>query len=92
MNPKELAEATNRRFAERLRMVRQARGLTQADLGERMGWTDRIVFAIESPDRKREADLGEALALSQILGVPFGLMVRDEPLPPIVLGRPEVTR
>jgi transcriptional regulator with XRE-family HTH domain len=37
--------------ANRVRVIREAQGMTQAQLALRLGWTQRAVSAIESPSR-----------------------------------------
>lgn len=53
---------------------RKAAGLTQAELGERLGWTHTAVSAAERSwdgERKREFDGDLIVALSSALGVPL---------------------
>lgn len=53
---------------------RKAAGLTQAELGERLGWTHTAVSAAErswNGERKREFDGDLIVALSAALGVPL---------------------
>lgn len=62
-----------RRFGERMRMVRQARGLSASRLAERVGVD---VFAVQrSETGQRGMRLGEAVLLCAALGVPLMDMI-----------------
>lgn len=66
------------RFAARIRLVRQHRGITHTDLGNRAGISRMAVSNIETG--KRRVQLADALALSAALEVSLTEMVSPEPL------------
>lgn len=82
----------NCRFADRARVVRQARGITQQHLANRVGLPARVVQQIEAgrvhTKRARKATVGEAALLAQALGVPLEWMLRADPLPTEALMGP----
>jgi XRE family transcriptional regulator, fatty acid utilization regulator len=64
-------------FGQRLRHVRRARGLTLADLGERVGRAPSVLSMIENGRREPKLSLIEALAAA--LSVPAAELLRHEP-------------
>lgn len=69
---------------ERIRELRKARGLTQAELGERVDLTRLTVQNIERGIRKVTAE--EALALAHAMGVSVGTLLGEpEPQEPVDL-------
>ncbi len=75
------AEAADRLFAERMRVIRKARGLGGQNLAARLGRHHRFVYDIEL--RHRRVSIGEAVAICAALGV--------EPLHMSDAGRPVET-
>lgn len=64
----------------RVAEVRKKRGLTQAELGSRIGWTGQVVSFVEHG--RRQLDVDELLVLARALGVAaIGLLhpFKDEP-------------
>jgi transcriptional regulator with XRE-family HTH domain len=77
------ADAANRRFGERVRLVRRARDLTGRQLAARAGLPEHAVYRIEAGARgtsPRVATVGEAAALATALGVDLSQLVADEPV------------
>ena len=64
-------------FGQRLRHVRRARGLTLADLGERVGRAPSVLSLIENGRREPKLSLIEALASA--LSVPAQELMRRQP-------------
>ena len=78
LEAQQLTDTINRRFAVRLGQVRQARGLSRRELGERVGLSHVAIGLAEGvPSRPlRRVDIGEMLALVEVLGVSAADMVR----------------
>src|ERR1700735_2934038 len=64
-------------FGQRLRHVRRARGLTLAELGERVGRAPSVLSMIENGRREPKLSLIEALAGA--LSVPTAELLRRQP-------------
>src|SRR5450432_820091 len=64
-------------FGQRLRHVRRARGLTLAELGERVGRAPSVLSLIENGRREPKLSLIEALASA--LSVPAEELLRQQP-------------
>src|SRR6202044_843122 len=64
-------------FGQRLRHARRARGLTLAELGERVGRAPSVLSMIENGRREPKLSLIEALATA--LSVPTAELVRRQP-------------
>jgi predicted transcriptional regulator/DNA-binding XRE family transcriptional regulator len=64
-------------FGQRLRHVRRARGLTLAELGERVGRAPSVLSLLENGRREPKLSLIEALAAA--LSVPAGELLRRQP-------------
>ena len=62
-------------LARRLRAERSGAGLSQADLGIRLGWSRQTVGVIESGE-KRPLTLGEIVAICRVLNVHLEDLVR----------------
>lgn len=60
-------------FAERLRTARKARGMTQAELGRRLGTTSHMVGAWERASRL--ADFGQLHQICSILDVSIHYLI-----------------
>ncbi|CAJ61384.1 MULTISPECIES: helix-turn-helix transcriptional regulator [Frankia] len=73
------------RVRERLRAIRQLRGLTQQQVADRCGLTRTAVTDLES-GRRRDISLGQALIIASALDVDLGRLLDPEPLD-IVLAR-----
>lgn len=65
-------------FAARMREGRKARGLSQADLGQKVGLNKVAVLRIETGERHIRLD--EAIRIANALSVPLYQMLRPEPL------------
>lgn len=68
-------------FALNLRMARTAKGITQAELAEQMAkrgfsWHPPTVYKVEA--NERQIQLGEAMELARILGVPVEQMATTD--------------
>src|SRR5580700_5696185 len=70
-------------FGQRLRHARRAKGLTLAELGERVGRAPSVLSLIENGRREPKLSLIEALAAA--LSVPTAELLRREP--PSQIGR-----
>ncbi|WP_256789038.1 helix-turn-helix transcriptional regulator [Frankia sp. AvcI1] len=75
------------RVRERLRTIRQLRGLTQQQVADQCGLTRTAVTDLES-GRRRDISLGQALVIASVLDVSLGRLLDPEPLD-IVLARVE---
>ncbi len=64
-------------FGQRLRHIRRARGLTLAELGERVGRAPSVLSLLENGRREPKLSLIEALALA--LAVPADELMRKQP-------------
>src|SRR5438067_13013330 len=64
-------------FGQRLRHVRRARGLTLAELGERVGRAPSVLSLLENGRREPKLSLIEALAAA--LSVPAEELLRRQP-------------
>jgi XRE family transcriptional regulator, fatty acid utilization regulator len=64
-------------FGQRLRHVRRARGLTLAELGEKVGRAPSVLSLLENGRREPKLSLIEALAAA--LSVPAGELMRRQP-------------
>jgi XRE family transcriptional regulator, fatty acid utilization regulator len=64
-------------FGQRLRHLRRARGLTLAELGERVGRTPSVLSLIENGRREPRLSLVEQLAAA--LGVPVTELLKKQP-------------
>jgi transcriptional regulator with XRE-family HTH domain len=84
------ASEVDRRFAERLRRLRRARGMTGVELAAAAGMPEQAVYRIEagtSPTPRR-ATVGEAAALAAALGVDLAHLVAEDVLRvTVALGR-----
>lgn len=82
--------AVDARFAERLRLMRQARNMTAHRLAEQAGLPTDAVHRIEMPragKRQRDTTIGEAVVLCQVLGIDLAHMVAEDVLHvPAALG------
>jgi predicted transcriptional regulator/DNA-binding XRE family transcriptional regulator len=65
------------RFGQRLRHLRRARGLTLAELGERVGRASSALSLLENG--RREPKLSLLNALAEALSVPTGELLRRQP-------------
>src|SRR5215469_5291684 len=64
-------------FGQRLRHVRRSRGLTLADLGQRVGRAPSVLSLLENGRREPKLSLIEALATA--LSVPTADLMRNQP-------------
>ena len=64
-------------FGQRLRHIRRSRGLTLAELGERVGRAPSVLSLLENGRREPKISLIEALATA--LSVPAGELMRNQP-------------
>jgi transcriptional regulator with XRE-family HTH domain/predicted transcriptional regulator len=64
-------------FGQRLRHARKSRGLTLAELGDRVGRTPSVLSLIENGRREPRLSLVEQLAAA--LGIPVGELLRKQP-------------
>lgn len=72
--------AANQLFAERLRRVRRARGLTGTELAALAGMPIQSIYRGEQGRNTPEArmfSVGEAVVLAAALGVPLDALVGD---------------
>lgn len=83
----EPVSAIDTRFAQRLKLVRHIRGLTQVQLGTLAGMTfyqvrdaERHQFSTHKPTQRRTT-VGEGMRLSAALQVPYAWMYDPRPLP-----------
>jgi transcriptional regulator with XRE-family HTH domain len=77
-NKPELPAAT-RRVLHRVRMLRRARGISQAELAQRLGISQNAYCRIENG--KRELTVARFIALSHALGVPPGELLDGDGVP-----------
>lgn len=68
-------------FGERVRQIREARGLTQAVLAETIGKTRASITNMEAG--RQQPTLSTLVDLARALGVPTGVLLGEEPLPPL---------
>mgnify|MGYP006302199689 CR=1 FL=1 len=69
------------RFGEKLRVLRQRRGMTQQQLAMQLGFNHAHENRLESGKRKPHAEL--LIRLSYLFGVSIDVLVKDElELPP----------
>jgi transcriptional regulator with XRE-family HTH domain len=71
-------EAAEAQFAANVALVRQARNLTQTELGALVGMGRSAIQAVEGGGRRIR--LGEAVALGFALGVPLAGLVGEQPI------------
>jgi len=71
--------ATTRRVLHRLRLLRRARGISQAELAQRLGISQNAYCRIENG--KRELTVARLIALSHALGVTPGKLLDGEHAP-----------
>jgi predicted transcriptional regulator/DNA-binding XRE family transcriptional regulator len=64
-------------FGQRLRHIRRSRGLTLADLGQRVGRAPSVLSLLENGRREPKISLIESLAAA--LSVPAGELTRNQP-------------
>jgi XRE family transcriptional regulator, fatty acid utilization regulator len=64
-------------FGQRLRHIRRSRGLTLAELGERVGRAPSVLSLLENGRREPKISLIESLAAA--LSVPAGELMRNQP-------------
>jgi transcriptional regulator with XRE-family HTH domain len=85
-----LAGDTDTLFGQRMRAVRQARGLSSEALARRLGQHVQFVVAIErghSQSRKRRrVSVGEGLAICAVLGVDLAQMLDPDVLVETLTG------
>lgn len=55
-------------LGDRVRAAREAAGLTQLELAERLGWTKQALYAIES-GQIRDPGVSRVAAIARALGV-----------------------
>jgi len=72
------------RFGQRLREVRNARGLSVRELSARTGIPTLAIYKAEGG--RQALSLGRAVLACRALGVDLALMAADEPLPSAVFG------
>lgn len=72
-------------FSSRLAKARQSKGLTQADVAERVGVTQPTLAAWELPQRREDPRRGEILQLAKALDVNAGWLLTGE-------GNPNLTK
>lgn len=76
------------RFSKNVAIVRQARGLSQGELGALVGMGRSAIQAVEGGGRRIR--LGEACDLADALGVTLNELIGDQPIT-IQLSTPEGT-
>ncbi len=77
------APVSSRRVLLRIRMLRRARGFSQAELARRLGISQNAYCRIENG--KRELSVARFIALSNALGVPPGKLLDGDVVPPSLL-------
>ena len=67
---------------ERLRILRQQKGLTRAELAKRSNLSDRTILRLENePDRSQKSQEHTLNSLAKALGVESGVLTGELPLP-----------
>lgn len=61
-----------------LKELRSERGMTQAQLAEKLGISEAYLSYIESGDRQKKMDLALAMKLSDILNIDLRQIVENE--------------
>lgn len=81
-------DASDRLFAERLLVVRQARGWNAVPLSQRLGQHVQFIASIESR-RARRVSVGEGLAICTVLDVDLAQMLDPDVPVETLLGGAE---
>lgn len=81
------AAEVDRRFAQRLRVLRRRRGMTGPELAAAAGLPEQAVYRIEAgaSPAPRRATIGEAVALAEALGINLAHLVAED-VPCVTLG------
>lgn len=88
MPSRQLPPAVRRAVGARVKMIREARQMSQAALARRVGSDPSMVARLESGDRL--PDLGHILAVARELGVPVGYVLEGKgELPELTPVEPE---
>jgi transcriptional regulator with XRE-family HTH domain len=64
------------RFGEKLRILRERRGMTQQQLADELGFSDVYAHYLETGRKKPNAEL--LVKLSRLFGVSVDALVKDE--------------
>lgn len=68
-------------FGDRVRQIRESRGITQAVLAEEIGRTRSSITNMETGRQK--PTLPALVTLARALGVSVGVLLGEEPIPPL---------